>query len=531
MLLPISNKVKAFDWQLEASTELANAISVGESRLLRAGTGTGKMYMTMQAVRYWLETNPRTAAGSINPFPVLWLTPKSVKLQTQSVVHQYGLTTKVMVMSYSEIKSGMGAMYITWIKDAFKDESVAIWNLNMLPSLVICDECQVLKNPKSLQSRVLRALPSTVRHIWASATPFQRVGDAQSLFECFSVVTTYNTLPATDKTSERLLSWIASPRTKEDYSPSAVDRLRSSIERYIVELKNVRFKFPSKTKCVTIHFKSAAEQAAYNKLVQDLIDNLAKRKGRDGEFSYVHFLVEMQKMQQGAELLRVNQIAERVIAQLPKKAVIVASNFVDTLLGVYAELVEVHGIDPARIAIIRGGQKPEERQAMINDYQSGKRDIMLFTMKSGGVGVSMHHDRQTTKPRYIILPPTWSAIDLVQALGRGHRLTSESVTEQEILWYGGTIEDAVRIKVELKIKCISKCVTAKEQFVDTFASQIDKEIDKEALADAISATAQSPEQVDDDEVASEDDSLTGEGLDDPDYLAEYEAKEIYGDGR
>jgi len=139
-------------------------------------------------------------------------------------------------------------------------------------------------------------------------------------------------------------------------------------------------------------------------------------------------------------------------------------------------------------------------------------------MRSGGVGVSMHHDRASTKPRHIILPPTWSAIDLVQALGRAHRLTSMSATTQEILWYGGTIEDAVKIKVELKIKCLSKAVTAKEQFVDTFIAQVDKTIEAEKLIDESEKLAHVGDNIDNDDTDSKDeqDAITGEGLDSTD---------------
>ena len=513
LLSKLSPNIIPFDWQAEASAAIVDTLTTKNGALLRAGTGTGKMYMAAQSIRTLLELDLLVKPpGSINPFTVLWLTPKSVKSQTQRVVFEYGLTSHVMVMSYSEIKSAMGAMYITWIDDGICQKP--IWNLNMLPALVKCDECQVLKNPKSLQSIVVRALPETVKSIFASATPFQRTIDATTLCERFRVVTPYNTLPCVEATSERLVSNIASPKNKDEYSPSAVERLRSAIADYIVELKNVRFKYPSHTKCVSIAFKDNAEASAYQKLVDRLIENLNKRKGRD-EDSYVFFLVEMQKMQQGAELLRKNHICDRVVANQSEKAVIVASNFVDTINAVHYELTHNRGISQDRIAIIVGGQKPEERQTMVDEFQKGKRDIMLFTMRSGGVGVSMHHDRASTKPRHIILPPTWSAIDLVQALGRAHRLTSMSATTQEILWYGGTIEDAVKIKVELKIKCLSKAVTAKEQFVDTFIAQVDKTIEAEKLVDESEKLAHVGDNVDNDDTDSKDeeDAITGEGLD------------------
>ena len=136
-------------------------------------------------------------------------------------------------------------------------------------------------------------------------------------------------------------------------------------------------------------------------------------------------------------------------------------------------------------------------------------------MRSGGVGISLHHDRPTTKPRHIILPPTWSAIDLAQALGRVHRLTTISDTTQEVLWYAETREQDVKKRVELKLQCIAKAIVAKEQFVDTFMKAIGEEIDADELASAAEQTRHETDLPDKDDTDSkdEDDSITGEGLD------------------
>jgi hypothetical protein len=135
-------------------------------------------------------------------------------------------------------------------------------------------------------------------------------------------------------------------------------------------------------------------------------------------------------------------------------------------------------------------------------------------MRSGGVGISLHHDRVTTKPRHIILPPTWSAIDLAQALGRVHRLTTISETTQEVLWYAETREQDVKVRVELKLQCIAKAIVAKEQFVDTFMKAIGEEIDADELASAEEQARHidEPNDKDDTDSKDEEDSITGEGL-------------------
>lgn len=154
-----------------------------------------------------------------------------------------------------------------------------------------------------------------------------------------------------------------------------------------------------------------------------------------------------------------------------------------------------------------GEQSMAERQMEIDRFQRGESHYCLFTFKAGGVGLSLHHcDEMTDKwdetaPGYAewrakidalpesqrplpgkvrrkksgyaveedipfipvrerinFLAPTYSAIELVQGLGRCPRLTSLSNTTQKLLFYGGTIEDDIAVIVSQKLRCLSKVV-------------------------------------------------------------------------
>lgn len=172
---------------------------------------------------------------------------------------------------------------------------------------------------------------------------------------------------------------------------------------------------------------------------------------------------------------------------------------------------------PAHLRL--GAQSPIERQKEIDRFQSGRSHYCLFTFKAGGVGLSLHHsdeltttynvnapgyaqwkqgldawnDRQEPKnkvrlgkcrqkdsgyaweedipfipvrPRKSYIAPTYSAIELVQSLGRCPRLNSLSVTEQVLLFYGNTVEDDVSWIVSAKLKCVAKIVRQRESWQD-----------------------------------------------------------------
>ncbi len=135
-----------------------------------------------------------------------------------------------------------------------------------------------------------------------------------------------------------------------------------------------------------------------------------------------------------------------------------------------------------------GAQSKEDRQKEIDRFQAGKSLYCLFTMRAGGVGLSLHHTDELTKekvrhkangyavvediakipvrPRKLFAAPTYSAIELVQSLGRCPRLTSLSDTEQELLFYRGTIEEDVAAIVSQKLRCLSKVVRQREKWAD-----------------------------------------------------------------
>lgn len=141
---------------------------------------------------------------------------------------------------------------------------------------------------------------------------------------------------------------------------------------------------------------------------------------------------------------------------------------------------------PAHLRL--GMQSKEERQREIDKFQSGKTIYCLYTFKAGGVGLSLHHSDELSpvkvrrkesgyaveddiknvpiRPRANFVAPTYSAIELVQGLGRCPRLTSLSNTPQRLVYYKHTVEEDVARIVSAKLKCLSKVVRQRESWMD-----------------------------------------------------------------
>lgn len=135
-----------------------------------------------------------------------------------------------------------------------------------------------------------------------------------------------------------------------------------------------------------------------------------------------------------------------------------------------------------------GSQNRESRQFEIDQFQRGFSRYCFFTFKAGGVGLSLHHTDEftefkcrrkpsgyvyeediplvSTRPREVFLAPTYSAIELVQGLGRCPRLTSLSDTIQTLLFFRGTIEERVKAITDMKLRCLSKVTRMKDHWED-----------------------------------------------------------------
>jgi len=135
-----------------------------------------------------------------------------------------------------------------------------------------------------------------------------------------------------------------------------------------------------------------------------------------------------------------------------------------------------------------GNQNFKERQREIDRFQRGQSLYCIYTFRAGGVGLSLHHTDDLTKekvrhresgyafeedipkiptrPRRVVVTPTWSAIELVQGVGRCPRLTSLSDTNQIMEFYRGTVEERQARVVGVKLHCLSKVVRNKESWED-----------------------------------------------------------------
>jgi len=157
-------------------------------------------------------------------------------------------------------------------------------------------------------------------------------------------------------------------------------------------------------------------------------------------------MTEILRARQEAEMLRlpvISEIADDLVDE--GRNVVIFCNFRDSLD------VLCQDASKGRMSIY-GGQTAEEREDAVQSFQSNACKVLVCQIQAGGVGLSLHD--LNGRPRSSLICPTYSAIDLKQALGRIHRAGSLSKAIQMIVFAAGSIEEKVMRRVRAKLKNI-----------------------------------------------------------------------------
>jgi hypothetical protein len=186
-----------------------------------------------------------------------------------------------------------------------------------------------------------------------------------------------------------------------------------------------------------------------NRVYQQMESELAALEESSVNYSQHHFAI-MTKARRMAELLKVPTMVEMIEDWYDEGiSPVVFVNFTDTVEAIIKQLSKNRKFD-GLIAKIVGGQTDKVRQADIEGFQNDTKRIMIANLAAGNAGVSLH-DLNGNFARGAIISPSYSAINLLQALGRIHRAEGKTKCIQKIMFADKTIEVDACKRVQCKL--------------------------------------------------------------------------------
>lgn len=306
--------------------------------------------------------------------------------------------------------------------------------LNMLGfKTVVIDEAHRIKDPKAKQTRAVWSVchGESVRYRFAlTGTPIaNHVGDLWSVMHAIAP----DEFPAKTKFVDRyaLMSWNSqggldivgiAPQHRDELFAYLDPRMRRMLKEIVLP------QLPPKQRVTRLAPMTPKQAKAYKELENELVTRLD-----DGTriLTTNNLTLSLRLLQLSSAYASVDEETNELTLLEPSPKVDVLEEILDELgdrqAAVCAEsrkLIELAAVRLVkrgeRVALITGAQNEVDRQRALDDFQSGRVRVLLFTVKAGGVGLTM-----TAADTIVFLQRSWSMLDNKQAEDRVHRIGSE----------------------------------------------------------------------------------------------------------
>lgn len=310
--------------------------------------------------------------------------------------------------------------------------------------VVILDEAQYIKNPRSLRARSAAALPREVG-IAVTGTPLEnQLLDLWSIFH-FAIPRLLGSQPA----FEQMIG--SDPRASEAVgdvvSPFMLRR----------RLGDVRRDMPRRHEIATAISLDTEQAATYEKIRRDAVGAAGRAPSLASlaalrQYCGHPWLVmprEGDPVERSLKLQRLLDVLE-VVKRQGERALIFApfQALLDLLADVLArELGAVARVIDGRTPVI-------ERQLLIDEFSSREGfDVLLLNPRAAGVGLNI-----TAANHVIHFCPEWNPAVMDQATARAHRTGQQREVTVHRLYFADTVEEVMEDRLASKRFLIDKVV-------------------------------------------------------------------------
>lgn len=425
--------MKLLPYQVPSHAVLVTALRKYPAALDASQTGVGKTYVALAACK------------TLGLRPAI-LCPKSVIPAWERVAADAGLQP-YFVLNYEQIKTLKYPWLTSEVSFARGKKAILKWNLKP-DTLLIFDEAHRCKGVDTINAKMaIAALGARVKTLLLSATIASSPLDMNALGVLMGLHQGWNFWKWCRQNGCINSKWGGLMYV------GGAKRLEPIHHRLFPE-RGTRIRIHDLGDAFPETLISADAYEIDNKklckIYAEMETALARLQTRiDGGKSEDTPLTIMLRARQQAELLKVPTLVELAEDAMEEgNSVAIFVNFTDTLMALEEKLVKFKPVK------VYGNQTAAERQAAIDAFQADRVRLILCNSAAGGVGISLH-DLHGRFPRMSLLSPAYSAINLVQCLGRIHRAGGRSKSVQRIVFAAGCVEEEACKAVKKKIECIN----------------------------------------------------------------------------
>lgn len=407
--MPKALKAELRDYQLDGFQWLCRMTGWGAGVCLADDMGLGK---TVQAIAFMLHTQDDGAS--------LVAAPASVVLNWRHELERFAPSLNVIVLNIQpdrqaaiqQAKQGdivltTYGLFVTEAKQLQRKE----WNT------VCLDEAHVIKNRETKTSQAVMKLQAKHRVI-LTGTPVQNhLGELWNLYQFINP----GLLGSYDQFSEKYIQPIEQFDDKERSR-----QLRRIIQPFILRRtkQEVVEELPDKTE-INLSVELSQDEMAVYEVIRRRAKNLLEEDG--GGNPSINTLAEITRLRQAA---CAPQLAEKTWVGGDSTKIAILMQLLEEIVGggnsalVFSQFTSFlalirQALDRLKIdyAYLDGSVSMRQRDQLVNDFQRGRQQVFLISLKAGGVGLNL------TGANYVIhLDPWWNPAIEQQATDRAYRI-------------------------------------------------------------------------------------------------------------
>ncbi|MBA42896.1 MAG: hypothetical protein CMF62_02665 [Magnetococcales bacterium] len=385
-------------------------------------TGTGKTYSAL------------AVCSQLNLRPFI-ICPKSV-MYSWAKVADFFEVKPYHIVNYETIKNGK----VYKNKDNIEREDCKFlevknkneykWNLPK-NALLIFDEVHKCKNKNTSNGKLLLSVKDVSKVLLLSAT----LADTLESFHIFGYLLDFY------KSIRKAKSWIESVmRNKKTLNSYIYPEFGSRM--VIADLKDAFPKNQVSAKSYNINNEIEKEIDTLFKYVDKKLKLLVSSKVNKEDRGRI--LAKITKVRMKIERYKVPIFTELAKGFLDEgKSVIIFVNFIKTMFELSKSL--------NTNCLINGIQTLKERENNIENFQNNTEKIIICIMKTGSQSINLH-DIHGNHPRATLISPSFSSVDLTQALGRAYRSGAKTPVLQRIVFSANSCEQVISERLQEKLK-------------------------------------------------------------------------------
>lgn len=330
--------------------------------------------------------------------------------------------------------------------------------------LVVADEAQAIKNPRSRTARALRSIRSGTRFA-LTGTPIQN-----QLLDLWAILDW--TTPGLLGPQERFRQDLAAP-IERDGDEEVTAQLNRLLRPFLLRRRksdpDIAPDLPPKTETDQIVPLTEEQASLYAAVVADVMAEIAAATGIERRGLVLRLVTRLKQvcnhpehlLAEGGELegrsgklTATDDLLDVIVEE--GEAAIVFTQYV-----VMGELLERHFRDRGlRTMFLHGGLSASQREEMVDRFQSGEIDVFVVSLRAGGTGLNL-----TAATHVIHYDRWWNPAVEDQASDRAWRIGQTRPVQVHRLVCEGTIEDRIAVLLREKRSVASAVVGAGEAWI------------------------------------------------------------------